>query len=640
MSALVNANTRVGMGHTTRAQRSMLAAKESARQRHDDARAFLDPMKRNLHRNAWEERNAQRLDRRRREEEAAAVAKQEQEALEVEERRKRLEELYKKEQEAWAASPTKEPVEDDLERARKIDARRKEEQSEAREIARARLEAYRRAQTPEYRAAERLKQMHRHNEQRNQDLVEHASVPKAAAPCAVKTELVNDHFIPSEHKAPKCEVTVGFDDDGARTLSSGAKRRAFSRCCVEAFDTQKALTVEPLGLAVRVNQEGKPELAATLVITGDRSSIEGRVEAWASRVEAGEITVRGLRAKWVDSDAVLLARPPKHEAQSAYRKELQQAQEHKALRVEEEKAEERALELQTTSLFEPEKDDEDAAATQRREAKQRLDALERDAAELRERQAAEKAIRIAEERTELAELEAADRAKLEAERVAKAKRVEMERAYRLELARQTQLEEEMAQQQEELREEPSMAGLSWSERDARKERDRKASELLQAEIERDWQAKLAAKENRRPVTFNDAEKALREKLWNEHRARLQRTKELARRAHLNVQAENFRRAQDKREREERMRQERLAAAEGAPPVEFDHDLPPHLARKLHPSLRPATADADARRAAQARRDRHFSMAAGRPATADAQRSAATTWEPLATSQWKPTFPQY
>ena len=54
----------------------------------------------------------------------------------------------------------------------------------------------------------------------------------------------------------------------------------------------------------------------------------------------------------------------------------------------------------------------------------------------------------------------------------------------------------------------------------------------------------------------------------------------------------------------------------------------------------ATADADARRAAQERRDRHFSMAAGRPATADAQRSAATTWEPLATSQWKPTFPQY
>ena len=130
------------------------------------------------------------------------------------------------------------------------------------------------------------------------------------------------------------------------------------------------------------------------------------------KVEAGEITVRGLRAKWVDSDAVLLARPPKHEAQSAYRKELQQAQEHKALRVEEEKAEERALELQTTSLFEPEKDDEDAVATQRREAKQRLDALEKDAAELRERQAAEKAIRIAEERTEVEEMQAADRASL------------------------------------------------------------------------------------------------------------------------------------------------------------------------------------------------------------------------------------
>ena len=55
-----------------------------------------------------------------------------------------------------------------------------------------------------------------------------------------------------------------------------------------------------------------------------------------------------------------------------------------------------------------------------------------------------------------------------------------------------------------------MAGLSWSDRDARKEQDRKASEVLQKEIEKDWQAKLAAKENRRPVTFNDAEKALRE----------------------------------------------------------------------------------------------------------------------------------
>ena len=38
MSALVNANTRVGMGHMTREQRSMLAAKESARVRFDDAK--------------------------------------------------------------------------------------------------------------------------------------------------------------------------------------------------------------------------------------------------------------------------------------------------------------------------------------------------------------------------------------------------------------------------------------------------------------------------------------------------------------------------------------------------------------------------------------------------------------------------
>ena len=155
--------------------------------------------------------------------------------------------------------------------------------------------------------------------------------------------------------------------------------------------------------------------------------------------------------------------------------------------------------------------------------------------------------------------------------------MELERAYRLELARQTQLEEDR-QQRGIIR--GAVHGRPELER-PRRAQGSDALERLQKEIERDWQAKLAAKENRRP-TFDDAEKALREKLWNEHRARLQRTKELARRAHLNVQAENFRRAQDKREREERMRQERLAEAEGAPPVEFDHDLPPHLARKLHP----------------------------------------------------------
>ena len=256
MSALVNANTRVGMGHTTRAQRSMLAAKESARQRHDDARAFLDPMKRNLHRNAWEERNAQRLDRRKREEEAAAIATQEREAAEVEERRKRLEELYKREQAAWAASPKKqEPVEDDLERARKIDARRKEEQSEAREIARARLEAYRRAQTPEYRAAERLKQMHLHNEQRNQDRIEHASVPKAAAPCAVKTELVNDHFVPSEHKAPNKNAPIFLRKPaGQMPLAPPADQRVPP----ETFVARHAVVIAPFERGVDPLATGHP----------------------------------------------------------------------------------------------------------------------------------------------------------------------------------------------------------------------------------------------------------------------------------------------------------------------------------------------------------------------------------------------
>ena len=77
----------------------------------------------------------------------------------------------------------------------------------------------------------------------------------------------------------------------------------------------------------------------------------------------------------------------------------------------------------------------------------------------------------------------------------------------------------MAQQQESSLE--AVHGrLSWSERRAQGA-DRKASALLQAEIEEI--GSCHAKENRRP-TFDDADSALREKLWNEHRARLQRTK--------------------------------------------------------------------------------------------------------------------
>ena len=59
----------------------------------------------------------------------------------------------------------------------------------------------------------------------------------------MKTEPVNDHFIPSEHKAPKC-VTVGFDDDG-RDWSS-VPLRAFLG--VVSRPLIHRLTVEPLGL--------------------------------------------------------------------------------------------------------------------------------------------------------------------------------------------------------------------------------------------------------------------------------------------------------------------------------------------------------------------------------------------------------
>ena len=629
MSALVNANTRVGMGHMTREQRSMLAAKESARVRFDDAKAFLDPMRKNAHRSAWEERNAQREDRRARE--AAAAAEVSAREAAAEERRAQLEALYQRERAAWAATQQKEaPKVDDLDLARAIEKRRKAEQDEAREIAVARLEAYRRAQTPEYREAQRLQKMHVHNERRARDDVDHASIPKAQAPDAVKAELVNDHFVPSEHAKPKCEVTIGFDDDGARTLSSGAKRRAFSRCCVEVLG---GAGVDPLGLAVRVNADGRPELAATLVITG--GDIHGTIEDWAARVEAGNVVVRGLRAKWIDSDAIV-QRPPKHEAAAAYRQELQQAQEYRAVQVEEEKEADRALDLAQTSLFEPEKGAGDELEAAKLAAKVRLDALEQDAHEARDRKAADKAIKVAEEREELEELRADDRKEVERKLREKATRVERERAYRLELARQTQLEEELARSNTEELEEPSMAGLSWAARDRRKEGEREASENLRRQIERDWRVQLARKENRRPATFDEAEKALREKLWHEHRARLQGNKDLARAAHLNVQAENFDRAAEKRERDVLRRRETVHEEA---PVAFEHDLPPHLARRLPASLRPATAGAEGRAVAQARRDRHNALAAGRPATAEGRRSRAA-WEPLATSQWQPSFPQY
>ena len=60
-------------------------------------------------------------------------------------------------------------------------------------------------------------------------------------------------FEPAEDAAPHVDARVGFDDDGARTLSSGAKRRAFAvsaRCALEERSSGESVVVETRGLDV------------------------------------------------------------------------------------------------------------------------------------------------------------------------------------------------------------------------------------------------------------------------------------------------------------------------------------------------------------------------------------------------------
>lgn len=173
-------------------------------------------------------------------------------------------------------------------------------------------------------------------------------------------------------------------------------------------------------------------------------------------------------------------------------------------------------------------------------------------------------------------------------------------------------------------EEPSFAGLSWDAHDARRVEREAASAALREDVERDWASRVG---RGAPVSAEDAERAVRERLWAEHQARTQRADLLKRQAYERVAAENREAAAAKK-----VAEARLAAAVAANRGVDDAaraawlrdaaptDLPIHMARALPAEMRPATASARDRRAAEIQR--HNALAAGRPRTASARASTS------------------
>ena len=147
-------------------------------------------------------------------------------------------------------------------------------------------------------------------------------VAKQQKKAAVVDDRPSRLFEPSEDKAPTLECRVGFADDGARTLASGAKRRAFARGVVEAFSKAAApsVAVEARGLDVAM-ASGKAQLVATVAATGDRAGLAETLEAWKGLLP---FSVRSLAAAWVDAPDVAAPLSPQDRA-AAYRAELGEA---------------------------------------------------------------------------------------------------------------------------------------------------------------------------------------------------------------------------------------------------------------------------------------------------------------------------
>ena len=119
----------------------------------------------------------------------------------------------------------------------------------------------------------------------------------------------------------------------------------------------------------------------------------------------------------------------------------------------------------------------------------------------------------------------------------------------------------------------------------------------------------------------EAEQEVRDRLWAQHRAREAHARDEARRASAAVASENLELLAEKRGRaadardaavraDLRALEDRDARLRALAP-----DVPPNLAHKLPPSMRPATADAKQLR--DARLYAHNAVAAGRPRTASA-----------------------
>ena len=620
-----------GHHHSTKEQYQMQREVASANERIASAEAFLQPHIRAEYVCGWHERMRRKVEENAAASEAAGKKAAHKRLVTL--KRVKLEALYAEDVRGWTSEldPARErdaATKKRVERAVQAAKDRDERHAEAVEAARVHVENHRRANMPEFREAAQLAEAAALQEERVKT-AEGTREARAAAASAEKRVPDGRAFEPEEDVQPFLDVAVGFADDGARTLSSAAKRRAFVGSLKGVLEGLCAATVEARGLDVKVVGKAPQLVASVRVSAPSRDGLAGAVDAWRAAAEAKALQCRNVPCAWVDAPKLpaMLATPrDAGEAASRYRDSLASAVADKAARRETEAvaaADEDASLAQIADAVAAKREAEQLAAVAA--ARDRFEALVRDAEWAKSRKAADAAAEAAldAEALEALKLDDArdDDARCARDAAEKAAAALHKGALRRQAARERadRLEEFTA----DVAEEPSFAGLAWADHASAAAREAFLSRRLRDDVQAGWDRDLerreetAAEDRKR----REAEQEVRDRLWAQHRAREAHARDEARRASAAVASENLELLAEKRGRaadardaavraDLRALEDRDARLRALAP-----DVPPNLAHKLPPSMRPATADAKQLR--DARLYAHNAVAAGRPRTASA-----------------------
>ncbi|KAJ1461069.1 hypothetical protein M885DRAFT_508637 [Pelagophyceae sp. CCMP2097] len=634
----------------TREVAQMRGFKKAEAARVYSASSFLRPRQEDERRNAWIERDARRADQFVSAHEQSAQTARRRAAVAV--RRAKIEALHAGEVAQWTAelAPWHGAAEREAaQRGRYAELvhEREQRQRAEREVAQLRLDQRRLEASPAVQSASRLAEAHSIEVQRVDDAALRPPHEPDAPP--------GTPFVAAEQRPRDVAAQIGFSTDGSIILSSAVRRRDFVAGLVSVLrPLAPAVHVDVKGLDVVVDDDGAQLVATVSLRAADRrpanaprfrpphdddDALEAAIDALGSAVSAprgSAVVVDGVAAEWfqvTDRDE----RETAAVSAARYRADLdalvrdKQSRDTAAADETSRLDSDLAARGEATESFLQNRDASDLE-DRRIKARDLHDQLLRDADAMRQMRLDARADDVAAERLVV---EAAARANADDAAAAAAQgesRAAQARQHGAAVRAQAGADAAAAAAAD--REfEATEAWAYWDARDRDDAVRQEASRRLRLDVEVSW---AAQRDDRRATPGGEAE---------EHFMLDARGRDAGERSEAELRAELWA-AQQRQDTERALAEDNFAAmhdraaakADGrARDVAADREawaeharedawlrarapaLPPHLQGKLPASLRPATAGPH-RTHAEATREAHMEVAAGRPLTAAAQQA--------------------